>query len=81
MKVYVLPKSETKNCPTCKSKTEKEILIVTYNNNGSLIQNHLFTRRCFECNKTYIAESIFKTYTKNKNIDNINVDFILKDTN
>lgn len=80
MNVYVLPKLETKVCQKCGNKTEKEKLHVTYHTYIADIKNQLFTRRCKTCNITYIADTIFKTYTKSKEIENINVNFINKDT-
>ena len=73
-------KNKTKTCLKCGNKTEKEMLHVVYHTNTSDIDNQLFTRRCKTCDITYMADSIFKSYTKNKEINNINVNFIKKDT-
>ena len=78
--VYVLPKIKTKTCPECDNKTEKEILYVTYHTAIADINNKLFTRRCNTCEKIYIADTIFKSYTRSKDIENINVNFINQDT-
>jgi len=80
MSVYVLPKLKTKICPKCGNKTEKEILYVTYHTAIADINNKLFTRRCKNCEKTYIADTIFKSYTRSKNVESINVNFIKQDT-
>lgn len=79
MNVYVLPKPKTKTCPKCGNKTEREILYVTYHTALTDIKNQLFTRRCNSCEITYMADTIFKSYTRSKNIENININFIQQD--
>lgn len=80
MNVYVLPKLKAKTCLKCGKKTEKEILYVTYSTAIADINNQLFTRRCRNCEITYMADTIFKSYTRSKNIEDINVNFIRQDT-
>lgn len=79
MDVYVLPKLKTKTCQKCGNKTDREILYVTYSTAIADINNKLFTRRCKTCEKIYIADTIFKSYTRSKDIENINVNFINQD--
>lgn len=79
MDVYVLPKLKAKTCQKCGSKTEREILYVTYHTAIADIKNQLFTRRCKSCEITYMADTIFKSYTRSKNIEDINVNFIKQD--
>lgn len=79
MDVYVLPKNKTKTCPKCGNITEREILYVTYHTDADNIKHQLFTRRCKTCDVTYMADTIFKSYTRSKNIENINVNFIKQD--
>lgn len=79
MDVYVLPKLKTKTCQKCGNKTEREILYVTYHTAIEDIKNQLFTRRCNSCKITYMADTIFKSYTRSKNIEDINVNFIRQD--
>lgn len=79
MDVYVLPKLKTKTCQKCENKTEREILYVTYHTAIADIKNQLFTRRCKSCEITYMADTIFKSYTRSKNIEDINVNFIKQD--
>lgn len=76
MDVYVIPKLKTKTCQKCGNKTEREILYVTYHTQIVDIKNKLFTRRCKICEITYMADTIFKSYTRSKDIENINVNFI-----
>lgn len=80
MDVYVLPKLKIKTCLKCSNKTEREILYVTYHTAIADIKNQLFTRRCKSCEITYMADTIFKSYTRSKNIEDINVNFIKQDT-
>ena len=80
MDVYVLSKSQYKICPKCKRKTKREILYITYSTPIANINNKLFTRRCNDCGRTYIADTIFKSYTRSKDIERINVNFIRQDT-
>lgn len=75
-KIKVIDKKKIKNCPSCKCTTKKEWLIVNYYNNGVYVQNKLSSYHCDECNSSYIADTLFRTYTKNKNIDNIDIEFI-----
>ena len=79
MPVYILPKVKMKVCPKCGNKMEREILFVTYHTSIADINNKLFTRRCKTCEITYMADTIFKSYTKSKDIENINVNFIKQD--
>lgn len=79
MDVYVLPKLKAKICPKCGNKTDKKILYVTYHTVIADIKNQLFTRRCNSCEVTYIADTIYKSYTRSKNIEDINVNFIKED--
>lgn len=74
--IRVIDKKKIKQCYSCKSKTEREWLIVTYHNNNEYIKNKLSTYRCARCNSLYIADTLFKTYTQNKNIESIDVKFI-----
>lgn len=78
--VYVLPKLKTKICQKCGNKTEREILFVTYHTAIADIKNQLFTRKCKTCEITYMADTIFKSYTRSKEIEEINVNFIKQDT-
>lgn len=79
MDVYILPKFKTKTCSKCGNKTEKEILYVTYHTAIADIKNQLFTRRCKSCEITYMADTIFKSYTRSKDIGDININFIKQD--
>lgn len=76
--VYVVPKSLSKKkvCPRCNNTTKNEFLIVTYNNGREEVINHLSTGRCEECGYNYISDSIYSSYTKNKKIENLNVQFV-----
>lgn len=74
--IKVIDKKQINQCSSCKSKTEREWLIVTYHNNGRYIKNKLSTYRCARCNSLYIADTLFRTYTQNKNIESIDVKFI-----
>lgn len=80
MNIYVLPKIKTKICPKCGNKTDREILYVTYHTDIADINNQLFTRRCKNCGMTYMADTIFKSYTRSKEIENINVNFVKQGT-
>ena len=75
LEVHVLPKAQTKVCLKCKAKTAKEIIDVEYHTASGVIKNKLFTRKCINCNINYIADTIFKSYTRSKDIENINVTF------
>lgn len=79
MNVYVLPKQKTKICSKCGNKTETEILYVTYSTSIADINNQLFTRRCNICGITYMTDTLFKSYTRSKYIENFNVNFIKQD--
>ncbi len=75
-KVYIIQKQKSKICPECGNKMESEILYMTYHTGAEDIHKQLFTRRCKGCQKTYMADTLFKSYTRNKNIDNMDVEFI-----
>ena len=80
MDVYILPKNKIKTCSKCGEKNEKEILLVTYTKNNVEIKNKLFTYRCNNCKMSYVADTIYKTYTKSKNLDDIDVNFKVNNT-
>ena len=76
--IIVIDKKKIKQCPSCKCATRKEWLTVTYNNNGEYIKNQLTSYHCDRCQSSYIADTLFRTYTSHKNIDKIDVMFIQK---
>ena len=76
--IIVIDKKKIKQCPSCKCATRKEWLTVTYNNNGEYIKNQLTSYHCDRCQSSYIADTLFRTYTSHKNIDKIDVIFIQK---
>lgn len=70
--IFIVPKSNIKLCTKCNCRTQKEIIIITYNNT----KNQLSTYRCPNCEISYIADTLFKTYTKTKDLNKIDVRFI-----
>ena len=74
--VYIVSKKEIKTCSTCNERTEKDFLFITYHTSIADIENRLFARKCPKCKKIYIADTIFKTYSQNKNLENMDINFI-----
>ena len=79
--VYITPKEEMKNnlCPCCETKSQIIKMQVTYTKNGisTLATIHyLDVLQCENCNKTFININVFETYTKSKNLEDINIKFI-----
>lgn len=66
-----------RKCTKCQGKTEREMIDVTYTENGKFINNKLPIYRCSNCGKAFLPETVFKTYTTNKKIEDINVEFVI----
>lgn len=75
--IYIVPKhvNKSKKCPFCNSNTEKEFVVCTYKTADKKVENNLLTYRCTICEKNYIADSLYISYTKSKNISDLDVDF------
>lgn len=77
--LHVIPKQYCKKqiCPYCSGSIEKEWIPCTYRpNDVTEIQNKLVSYRCDRCEKNYISDSIFRSYTRSKNLDDLNVQFL-----
>ena len=79
--IYIISKEEMRNkvCPHCGLSAENTMQEVTYAKNGNpdlAVTKRLLALRCNYCNRIFINDATFKTYTVNKNIDDINVKFI-----
>lgn len=76
--IYIIPKIMSKHgkCPSCGLRTQKEFLVVTYKKDNAKIINKLPTTRCEKCERSYISDTIYGTYTKNKNVEDLDVKFI-----
>lgn len=60
-------------------KGRKNVYIAFANDYAAqTIGNKLNSHRCKVCEKNYIADTVFKGYTKNKNLDNLNIRFVEK---
>lgn len=77
-KIRVVPVEihKQRKCTKCEGKTERELLDVTYTENGKSQNNKLPIYRCSSCGKAFLPETVFRTYTSNKKVENINVEFI-----
>lgn len=77
MPVYIIPKVMSKQgkCPCCGTNLKTEFLIVTYKGEKSGTHK-LISSRCENCEQSYVSGSIFATYTKNKNLEDLDVRFV-----
>ena len=62
-------------CPICKQSLQPKGKTVHFTKNNKLLYIKLLFYVCASCNKTYIRESLFKIFTKDKNIDTMNFYF------
>ena len=76
--IYVVSAQVQKNrkCTNCKSKTNRQILDILYQNGENCIKNKLGVYVCARCGRKHLVETLYKTYTSKKNIENISVKFI-----
>lgn len=79
--VYIVSKEEMKSkfCPNCGLKGENSKIEVTYTRNNIpalAVIKHLAILKCNWCNRNYINEKVFKSFTINKKLEDIDVNFI-----
>lgn len=80
--IYVLPTivKTNKKCPCCRGKIKMEIIPCTYQKkNGLIVHNKLQTYRCENCERNYMAKTVFDMYVSNKDMDKLDVNFEMID--
>ena len=79
--IYIISKEKAKDkyCPCCNLKAEHKMYDIKYakDNIASLaVINHLQIMYCEHCNKKFMNRNVYKTYTKTKNLNDINIEFV-----
>ena len=77
--LHIVPKQYCKrrSCPYCNGSLEKELVYCTYRpDDETEIHNKLISYRCEKCDINYVADTVYKGYTRSKNLDDLNVTFI-----
>lgn len=79
--IYIISKEKAKNkyCPCCNLKAEHKMYDIKYvkDNIASLaVTNRLQIMHCEHCNKKFINRNVYKTYTRTKNLNDINIEFV-----
>lgn len=80
--IYVVPAivKKSKNCPCCRGKITMEVIQCTYQkDNGKIVSNNLQTYRCENCQRNYLAKTVFDMYISNKDVDRLDVNFKMVD--
>lgn len=72
---------QTNFCPICKQSLQPKGKTVNFIKNNKTLYIKLLFHVCTACNKIYIRESLFKMFTKDKNIDTMNFYFKKLPTN
>lgn len=75
--IFIVPKhiTKSKKCPCCSGSTQKEFVFCTYRMDDKEVKNNLLTYRCNECKKNYIADTLYSNYTRNKDLEDLDVRF------
>ena len=78
-KIYVLPKKELKKriCPKCGNIMEHTIFSVEFEDEQELKKNNLYGCWCQHCSKSYVTEGTYRSFVKNKKLENIKVTFVI----
>lgn len=80
--LHVVPKQYCKKryCPHCNGSLEKELVHCTYRpDDETEIHNKLISYKCERCDINYVADTVYKGYTRNKNLEDLNITFIIED--
>lgn len=77
-KIYVLPKKVLKKkvCPKCGNIMERTIFSVEFEDEQEVKQNNLYGCWCQDCSRSYVTEGTYRTFVKNKELENIKIKFI-----
>lgn len=77
-KIYVLQKKllKKKVCPKCGNIMERTIFSVEFEDNQEVKQNNLYGCWCQDCSRSYVTEGTYRTFVKNKELENIKIKFI-----
>ncbi|QCH27776.1 hypothetical protein [Clostridium tyrobutyricum] len=71
--IYICNK--LKICPICHKPMEGELYLVNIMSKGVILRKKLTTLKCSSCRKYFLDESVFKSFTQNKKLQDINVKF------
>jgi hypothetical protein len=76
--VKVIPKDvyKERKCPVDGTEMIRDVIEVTYIKKGEFVHNKLTTYRCDKCEKNYIVDDLYKTYTANKKRAKLSVKFM-----
>lgn len=64
-----------KKCLHCQGRIESHMIDVDYLDNGRIVRNRLPVYECVHCNTVFILDTMFMSYTRKKNMENISVSF------
>lgn len=64
-----------KKCPHCQERIESRMIDIDYSDNGRVVSNKLPVYECTRCDTIFILDSLFRSYTRKKDIENISVSF------
>lgn len=64
-----------KKCPHCQERIESHMMEVDYLDNGKVVSNRLPVYECVQCGTMFVLESLFRSYTRKKDMENISVSF------
>ncbi len=71
---------KSKKCPCCRGKIAMEVIPCTYQKeNGMIVRHSLQTYRCENCQRNYMAKTVFDMYVSNKDMDKLDINFEMID--
>lgn len=75
--VYVIDKelNKKKSCIFCDGTTKSSLIDISYDGDKGKIFNKLQVRICEKCNRKYLSDTIFRSYTQNKDVKDIDIIF------
>lgn len=77
-KIYIIPiqVQKQRQCTKCQGKMKQEMISAEYNHDGQIIINQLPIFKCQLCGRKHLLDTLYTSYTNNKDITDINFEFI-----
>lgn len=79
--IYVLPKKmlKTQICPKCGEKMRRTMFLIGFEDKGEQKDSNAYGCLCEKCNTSYITEGTYTSFTRNKDLEKINVNFYIQE--
>lgn len=77
--IFVLPKKMLKPqiCPKCEERMRRTMFLIGFDDKGKQKDGNAYGCLCENCNTSYITEGTYTSFTRNKELEKINVNFYM----